>query len=369
MAVACYIGYYLYDSWKNPFRTSTAQAVTVANSVECSGYVVRDEKTIWVDAEYFSFEADDGQKVSTGHAVAAIYDSEAAYARAGQRRELMLQRDSIARIISDGGSRASIYEQMITLSGAARSGDSEALEGAALSLQTLLLSGGADLQAMLDDIDSRIAAIDAASRDDTEYLPASQAGLFSSFSDGYERVGTDRLAGLYPGDLSAVFSTAAPGDAKLVTGIGWCYAAVLDYELTLAMQTGGTVLIGFDSLSGTQFEMEVSSIGSPDNSGRCVVVFSSQKDIDKVLRLREEHATVVLSSFSGVSIPEEAILRDKDGDPFIYVISGLQARKVEIEVISVTDGVATVRSDDRLLVGGAQIIVQASELYDGKVVG
>lgn len=368
-ALACYIGFYIYDRVNNPLITAEAQPAQTVDSISLDGWVVRDEQAVWVDGEFYSFEISDGQKLRAGQSLASVYTSEAAYARAQQRRQLLTERDSLEKLSNADGARQAVYESIITMNRAARLGSRDELETAVIGVESLLIGGGVDIATRLEQIDTALRQLETASLADTQYISAPAAGLFSSVSDGHERVGTKSVTGLSPTELEALFSTAAPGDCKLVTGISWCYAAVADVEAAAKLAVGDTVHLAPDSLGGIRFEMTVSHVGAADSWGKCTVVLSSNRDLEQVLSLRRDTAQLILSDSAAVSIPKAALLRDKEGNAFVYIISGLQTRRVDVEIVELDGEYAVIRSDDRRLSAGVEIIVQASDLYDGKVVG
>ena len=78
---------------------------------------------------------------------------------------------------------------------------------------------------------------------------------------------------------------------------------------------------------------------------------------------------IMLSTFTGIRVPKNAIHYDENNVPFVYILAGLQARRADVElkedvgdfwVVSVEDG--------SLLRVDADIITKARDLFDGKVV-
>ena len=56
-----------------------------------------------------------------------------------------------------------------------------------------------------------------------------------------------------------------------------------------------------------------------------------------------------------------------DGSACVYVVSGLAAKELDVEVLQIRDGRVIVRAGDRQLGRSVRVIVRANDLYDGKV--
>jgi len=119
--------------------------------------------------------------------------------------------------------------------------------------------------------------------------------------------------------------------------------------------------------------MTVYNVSSPSD-GKSVVMFTSNKYISDIAALRTLSGTIHSDEISGILISKDIISYDEEGNPYVYILAGLQARKVNIKINYETDNFVLAeeklnRSDDSVLLRvGAEIIVSAKGLYDGKVV-
>ncbi|MCF0120573.1 MAG: hypothetical protein HUJ65_02950 [Oscillospiraceae bacterium] len=85
---------------------------------------------------------------------------------------------------------------------------------------------------------------------------------------------------------------------------------------------------------------------------------------------RELSAEIIFDSIRGLRIPAET-LHEEDGKSIVYIVTGLQAEAVEVEVIGGYDDYIFVRDGADTgsnLRRGSTVIVKATDLEDGKVV-
>jgi hypothetical protein len=130
-----------------------------------------------------------------------------------------------------------------------------------------------------------------------------------------------------------------------------------------------TASVRFINSYSAVLNMSVSAIGSDEN-GQTVVLFSSKSHLYDLTAPRELSALIVFDRETGLSIPKEAVHTDAD-KPYIYLLTGLQAEKVPVDIIGERDGKMVVRDgaeSKTVLRAGAQVIVKGKDLYDGKVI-
>ena len=87
-AMLVYLGVYLFRSTQQSYATAPAVLVTVSESGQASGIVVREEQVIASDKEFLSLSVDDGKEVARGGEIAIGVDSKAALDSASRAREL-----------------------------------------------------------------------------------------------------------------------------------------------------------------------------------------------------------------------------------------------------------------------------------------
>jgi hypothetical protein len=93
--------------------------------------------------------------------------------------------------------------------------------------------------------------------------------------------------------------------------------------------------------------------------------------LSDIAAFRELTADVIFSTYSGIRVPKEAVRLDEDGATCIYILSGLRAELVPVDILYEGDDYYIVQSGSESATSlrvGSEIIVKANDLYDGKVV-
>ena len=369
LAVASYIGVYLYNALSNTYVTTTAVRYAIEDTFPAQGYIVRTETVLTDVGAAILPVVGEGEKVASGQAIAVEYLNRSALEAASEIRELKFR---IAQLESPGNNEETAgFESVIALSTAVRHGDLSRLGELSLNVETFIFSGGSMTVGELPYLRARLESLEretAGMR--TIHAPAS--GTFSHVIDGFEHVGPRSLAALTPADLDELFRTPAGthGVGKLVTEFNWYYAAVMDSQEASRLSVGRQYPVQFYGSYHAEADMTIESVGRRED-GMCVVVFSSDRSIHDVAQLRGARADVVIGVVSGIRVPKEAIHLDDDGATFVYLQTGVRAERVDVEILLdagdgfiVRDGAETgtpLRTD-------STIIVKANNLYDGKIV-
>lgn len=369
IAIICYMGFHLADSFLNPLQTVIAVNASSTESVSCEGCAVRTEETL--SAGGMLSPVQDGKKVSAGGVVAVSYDSDAALERADAILELEARIDRLKNISNDSGSDAS--GSIISLSRAVCRRELDDLDSLVYNTGYAVFgveTSDADPEAELSELKSQLSDLKAQQSGYT-LITADSPGIFTSAVDGLEYITPDSLEGITPEKLTSMLSAPRSTGAfgKLVYGTKWYFAAIISEADAARLEKGGRALLSFTKNYSNQVSMTVESISS-GSGGKCVVVFSSDVGLSDVCSVREMSADIIFSSYSGILTPDSAIYEDTDGTKYVYLLVGLQAKRVNIEVVCrYNEYYCLVKAaGNEILNEGAEIITKAKNLFDGKVV-
>ncbi len=377
IAIAAYIGLYIYQAADKPLKTTVAVRYTVEDTGGAEGYIIRTESVLSGDGNTATLMAAEGEKLAVGQAVAIYYQGETALAQASTIRQLQLeikQAQTDAALSSDQKT-VNADASVLALSNAVQHKNYSNLEDLTLGIKkTVFADSGNQLSetdlAALNDRLTNLLSKNTGSN--TIYTPVS--GVFSAAVDGFEDIGPDKIKDLTPSSLQALFTTPNnTGGAplgKLITGIKWYYAAVMDASNAHKLDGKDTAALQFTKSYNAQLDMAVESIGAEEN-GKCVVVFSAKRGISEMTVLRKLTAQIEFSSYTGLSIPKEAVYRENGDKTYIYLLTGLQAEKVSVDILSENGSSYIVKDgteNGTVLREGSEIIVKAKDLHDRKVV-
>jgi len=368
LAVACYIGVYLYRAFVNTYTTTTAISYAVEETLTAQGYIVRTEVVLTEGGLTALPIVGEGEKVGAGQAIAVEYLSIDALETASEIRSLRMK---IAQLDSfSGNNDDASFGAVLELSSAVHNNDLRRLDEIELSIDTSIFSHETDLSSLqrrLEELEGRSTG--------ARIINSEMSGTFSHVVDGFEHITPEMLFEMTPEEFIAHFETPSleRGNGKLITEFKWYYVAIMSLEDASQLATGQMKNVQFFGAYNAEVEMRVESIGRSED-GLCVVVFSSDRGVHEIAPVRSLRADVVVNVISGIRVPKEAIHLDDDGTTFIYLQTSGYAERVDVDILNppgeigdsylVRDGMETgspLRVD-------SIIIVRANDLYHGKVV-
>lgn len=408
-AVMIYLGVSAWHSFRNPFTTAVTYAYTVGDSVETTGFLVREEQVLANTGGVVELLPQEGEKVAKGGTVALLYQDASGLEQKQKLQQLQLEKEQLEYALerSDVGGgdsgqlSAQVLDSIVALRASVASGDLTGLESQAMELKSLVYKreyayGGtgdeensaASIQAALDSVNSQISALSAQAAQSTSRITASQAGTFSGYVDGYESLLTPAmLATVTPSQLDQLARERPAEDpsavGKLITDTTWYFACALSEEDAGRLVEGRKVNVRFSRDWSGEVSMTVERIGDVEN-GRSVVVLSTDKYLADTTLLRRQTVELVFDSITGVRVPKEAIrvgqqtvTDEETGEESqvsvtgVYTLVGEQAEFKPVNILSQGDSFALVEAADsgkKSLRAGDLVIVAAEDLYDGKVI-
>lgn len=385
LAVLVYLGLNIYDAVANPFKTSYAVQFEAYDYETVSGFLVRDETLVTYERSPVNITRSEGEKVGQGQSLAVAYQSTGAEARQDEIDQLESRLDLLSSAVSAGGtvtaagqlderivsSILDVNLAMATHSMKAISTQSQRLKATVFS-RDYAYGDTSQLQLEMADIQSRLEELRSLSQSETTVISAPVAGLYSAYVDGYESLLTPELlaeATVSTWENAQTAKTSSPANiGKLISGSRWYYLTVM--EADLAYSLGPEVRVRMTLDSDYSFDMDVERIG-PNESGRCAVVLSCDRHMGELTMYRQLELDVIFESYTGLRVPKKAIRMDDQGNVFVYVMEGINARQKYVNIISETGSFYVVtedRSSTANLWAGDEVVVSGRGLYDGKVI-
>ena len=146
-AVAAYFGMELYRVASDPLTTALVERSVAEETVEVSGFVVRQETVLENQSGLMSLLLNEGEKVGAGQAVAILYKSDDALARQEELEALQVKRRQLeyAESIALGAATAlrfdsEIWEELLRLrSDIAAEGLGSGTEARISSLRSMIM--------------------------------------------------------------------------------------------------------------------------------------------------------------------------------------------------------------------------------------
>ena len=376
IAIMCYIGFYVYEARANPLRTAAAVEYTVRDSAPSEGYAVRTEELLAGDMSRTAVSVFEGEKLASGGTYARKFSSPESMETMENVHALEAKISWLETLSEEGDGAADRMsrESVAALSRGIDSGDTDRLYELIDDVKVKVF-GSEDfthdsIVSRLSETRQELELLNGTLDTTMEQLKTDRSGIFSSHTDGFESVSPADIAGITPDGLTELFASPSDvGDSvagKLVTDIHWRYAAIMTEDDALKLHEGTSYALEFFDTYDKTVVMEVEMI-CPAEGGKCVVVFVTDKNMNDVLGLRKATADIVFSRTTGIKVPKDAVKVDDDGQNYVYIISGVQAERVDVEILTDYENSYLVKSEGYLR-GGMEVIVEAKELYSGKVV-
>ena len=402
VALVIYFGFYVAKVFSEPYTTAMAYTYTSNDSAEAVGILVRQETVLPAQTGIVDVTRSEGEKVGVGQSVAQVYrDSQAQTNQADL--EALADQIQLLEYSSDGGgvdSAAKLDENILqavtALHAASGVGDYNQLEDQVRTLKSTVLKrgyvygnglGSEELTQKLNDLKSQYAALKQQTSSSTSSVRAPQSGVFSTLVDGYETAVTPQTVfQLTPSSLSALLAgqgkEAGGGVGKLITATRWYFAAALPVSVAERLKEGSTATLRFSGDFDQDIDMRVDQIGEAEGD-KSVVVFSTDRYLSQTTLLRQQTAELIFNSWSGLRIPKQALRMEKStytdketGQEVqnnrlgVYALLGGRAEFKTVEVVTEGDDYYVVRSttdESDALRAGDEVIVRATELYDGQL--
>ena len=413
-----YVGYQVYLSQYTGLKTEAATYSTVSESIDTTGFIIRDEEVI--SSSYsgvLNYTVDDGEKVAEGGAIAEIYPTEedAAVQNRIARIDDELNRLSALETPSDSTASnpkligSQISKKITSILGALKSGSMSDVTDERNDLQLLLSQrqvvtgkeSSGDYAAHVNELhEERIALTQSASASiGTVSSPA--AGYFIRSVDGYENaVSLDGVTSLSVSDVRALEEEEPAGTdtesiGKVAKDFNWYIACILTENDLVRLDRTTKVTVEMPFATVEQIPAEVVKINRDSETGEAAVILKCTYMNSDLASARMETLRINISSYSGVLVPESAVHfadvvaheTDEDGNEVdvtyenirgVDVKSGSRLRFVQIFSDATINGYAickvslSTEEREQLVTGDTiqlydEVVVEGTDLYDGKM--
>lgn len=384
--IVAYLAYSVTSSLRDPLTTVTAIEYEAGAGYYAAGFVVRDEQPIPSDYDITVIQVAEGARVASGQTVATGYLSADAQNRQKHISELktrIRQLGYAARYSSSIADQAAMDEaicaDLLSYVRFLNLRDMSSVSDLSPELKGLVLRRCCDeedaltIDVQLDVMKQELSSLETAAEQDTAVIAAPGSGYFSAAVDGYEDVLTAELLqtmsvrdydALSPQELSRQYA------GKLIASDRWYFVTTIPADELGGVKEGGSVQISFARDFYQPVSMRVERVGKNEGGYR-LLVLSSDLYAQELTLLRRQSAELTFVQHTGLRVPKKAVRVDENGNAGVYILEGARAAWKKISILH-DNGESYVAALDRSstdnLWPGDEIIVNAKNLYDGKVV-
>lgn len=384
-AIAAYFGYNVVSSLYAPLMTTSVTKYEAGAGYYASGFVVRAEELLYSQYETTVLSCAEGAHVAANDAVATGYRSADAQTRQARIAELNDQIEqmqyawsAVSSVYDQAALDASIADDLALYARYLSRRDMNSAADLSPEIKGLVLrrtgdtTDGAALESRIESMQGELDALESQSAGDTSPILAGTAGTFSAVVDGYEYVLTpDAVSSMTVTQFESIEPAEIDADAigRIITSNTWYYVCAVPAGELSGVEEGDTATLSFARDYYQPIRMTVYRLGG-NEAGSRMLILSSDRDLQNVTLLRKQSAEIVFASYSGLRVPKGAV-RVENGQTGVYILEGTLAKWKPITILHDTGESYVVELDTSStgnLWPGDELIINAKNLYDGKVV-
>lgn len=411
-----YIGYQVYNANYTSVKTEVAVYVQAddpgtAEVVQATGTAVRKESVIQQQTNgVVTYVVEDGGKVSKGGTIAELYATEQDAAAQQQIETLNLQISQLQKLSSPGSTYAvdqdsltkQISQKLIALLQTSASGEYDALDEPredllyVLNERQIVTNKVSDFNDRINSLTQQRDAL-TANRQVLGTVTAPSAGTFISEVDGYESVfDYDSILTITPEQYQQKLETqvSPPANAvgKICGEFKWYFVCVVSAQDALKFIEGNAVSLSFPFATSDSVTAVVRAVNQESIESQAAVVLECSTMNEELARLRTETCSVSVTEYSGIRVSQKAVhfaevtrtVENEDGEETtetrevkgVYVMHGSEIvfRQIVPLYSTSTYVICDPNPDPEELMTSEtvqlydEIVVEGTDLYDGKVV-
>ncbi|MCI1964898.1 MAG: secretion protein HlyD [Oscillospiraceae bacterium] len=418
LAIACllflYVGYQIYQSHYSGTQTETASYFSASDSVQVSGIVVRDETLLkGGDSGVIDYILSAGDKIASGGTVAQIYSSAQ---QAAARHEIAVVDSEIKRLealqmpgdtytASPDVLDERIRRQICGMIGQTISGSFPSLTESREELQYLInerqiVTGEVtDFRARLTELQAKRGELVKQQGTALGKIVSPASGYFIPSTDGFETaIDFSSVRGLTCDQIQTALkakSTAGESPGKISKNYEWYFAFNVSSDQAAEFRRladGGTVTLQFPFASNMEVPASVAAVNQAGSDASAAIVLRCNYMNSELASIRKETAQVVIRQYTGIRVSRKALhfetvtktVKDEKGKAQkvkkevsgIYALNGNQVDFRQVVPLYSTDNYVicdpnpekgTLMTDKTIQLHD-EVVVEGTDLYDGKVV-
>lgn len=380
----------------SPYKTETAFMHTISDSYRTSAVAIRDERLISQrvsEKDNISYLRDDGEVVVSGSVVANVFSDEkqlgyrAQIANYQKEIELLKMAEQNAnQFLAAEGLSNQVNDTVGDIVEAVAEKNLDGVTGAREKLQLVMgryrVAVGKDknYSSRISKLQAKVASLNKKLTDDNTEITVDEGGYFCSVIDGYENVLTTNLDSLSVEQYRKIISggeKVRPSDraGKVQIGHDWYIAIAVDKKDIDRFEIGSMIDVEFKVSGGAKVPASVHKI-TTDENGNAIVFLKTNYVSEELISLRRVDIEIKFKSFSGLKISTAALRYDGLVEG-VFVKNDKLVTFKEIKRIYTGEDYVLCMPADKLddedegkhppLSQFDEVIVEGTELYDGKV--
>lgn len=386
----------MYSLTSRTYTTETVYEQTVLETVDAKMYIIRDETLLSTVTSGVTVPlAENGERVSKGSTIAAVFPSEASAENYVSVESLEKKLESYRKIdgqlsldnVDVNKLNDEINREFVSILDAVYKneysdlGEDKLSFAEKLSRKQISLDKDVDCTAQIAELQNEISALQSSSTP-SEIISAESAGYYVSKVDGYEGVLTcadidsltkDKLEEAFKADKNAV---QAGSIGKIIDGYNWYIATIIDTAKVSELSDTKSVDLIFSESGDETVSTYIHSVKAVD-SDESLIIFRCNLMNDSLTGLRMVDGKIVVSEYTGLKVSRDAIRLDEEGNSGVYVRRGNIVNFRSLNILYSEDDFVIAskpseNSDIKLAYTHVklydEVIISGKELKDGMVI-
>ncbi len=410
--ILIYVAYLFYSSNFTMLQTEIVYNISVEDTIDTLGFVVRNEKIIdETGSGVTDYVLDNGDKVNNGGVIARFYNSTQDTANMQEIERINSEIAELEKLDKAAANLTTnvesidnqINNELIKLMHELNKANYiSARHNRSLlyyiNERQLVTGELRDLNKRISKLKKRRAELQNNSSGSIDAVYAPVSGYFINHIDGFESiVNYDEITKVYPEDFDKIKNKRGESGNKLgkiVENTNWYILCKVSAEQALKITESGkkyfNLYIPF-AVSGS-LPVELYSVNQLNKNGPAVIVLRCNRINSETTNIRTETVQLAVTEYSGLRISKRALhdatltkkVENEDGSisevsqtlQGVYVQYGneLIFKQVVITYSGTDYVICNPKPDENLLFNGEtvelydKIIVEGTDLYDGKIV-
>ena len=386
--IIAFLLFQIYSATFSSISTTSAIPFEYTEGIDTTGIIIRDE-TLVKNSEQgtLHFAVVDGEKIAKGGVIAHIYDGDSASANATKIEELKAQLKQIEEIegynnmlavdLNTVNAKISNYYNDFAFNSALGKYDklNDSVSGLLTMMTRKKVATGeqTDFSSLKDAINIQIDQLSQSSGNVKGSIKATVSGYFVSVVDNFEdKLSTKDLSVFTPDYFNELTEGESSEDVigKIVYDYEWYIACLVLINDSKFYKIGETVTLKTTTTSNPRLTAKVERVNLSPTGDDAVIIFSCNEMSSELATMRSGAITIIKNEYSGLKVDSKA-LRVVDGKTGVYIVSGLEAKFVEANILYSNDSYAICElnnSDSSKLRLYDEVIVKGKNLYDGKII-
>lgn len=387
----------IYELSSSSFETQTVYEQKVLDTVDAEMFIIRDEMLLSSESGGVIVPiASNGERVSRGSEIAAIFPSEASannYTKLGAlnaKLESYMKINSQLRLANLDINKLTgeINSDYFSLMDSVYYNDYSSLEedeisfAEKLSRKQISLDEEVDCTEKIAELQNEISTVKAAAVPQ-RIISAETSGYYVSKPDGYEDILTvDDIETLTQAQLDVALNAEKkeiPSDSlgKIISGYNWYIACTVETAKLSDYKVGDKINLIIGDTSENTVQTELYKMISVDNM-RSVAVFKCNLMNEELATLRIVNGKIVLDELSGLKVRKDAVRIDDDGKSAVFIRRGniVNIRSINI-IYSDENYVYAEKPDEESGIKLPythiklydRVVISGKDIYDGMVIG